>query len=377
MYLQYYIDKFQNLNTNSINGRNSPHKVCMLLAVMKLIDEGIITQNRIVFDDLLKASFSECFAQMRQANDRNTPENPFYHLKTEGFWHLVYHPGVDSYSVKRFSAKTVSHVRLDDELFDYMRSPIAATDLKDALTNNLSNLSDLFSNWLIGLGKSEKTAKNYLQALQSSIPRWMAEKQLIELQPLTKIRSYQQFHALVERTRQLDEFKIRNTNGNGMYSAALNAYSRFLADIAQVDLKQDVEDILEDNALSATEKSILVSTRLGQGHFREQLIRYWHGHCAVTGYSETQMLVASHIKPWRDANNRERLNPYNGLLLLANIDKAFDLGFISFQDSGKVMIARQLEDPEVLGIRDDMAVNLHREHKPFLSHHRMEIFRGF
>lgn len=349
----------------------------MLLAVMKLIDEGIITQNRIVFDELLKASFSECFAQMRQANDRNTPENPFYHLKTEGFWHLVYHPDVDSYSVKRFSAKTVSHVRLDDELFDYMLSPIAATDLKDALTNNLSNLSDLFSNWLIGLGKSEKTAKNYLQALQSSIPRWMAEKQLIELQPLTKIRSYQQFHALVERTRQLDEFKIRNTNGNGMYSAALNAYSRFLADIAQVDLKQDVEDILEDNALSATEKSILVSTRLGQGHFREQLIRYWHGHCAVTGYSETQMLVASHIKPWRDANNRERLNPYNGLLLLANIDKAFDLGFISFQDSGKVMIARQLEDPEVLGIRDDMAVNLHREHKPFLSHHRMEIFRGF
>lgn len=121
---------------------------------------------------------------------------------------------------------------------------------------------------------------------------------------------------------------------------AVIARIRFLADIAQVDLKQDVEDILEDNALSATEKSILVSTRLGQGYFREQMIRYGYGHCVVTGYSETQMLVASHIKPWRDANNRERLNPYNGLLLLANIDKAFDLGFISFQDSGKVMAAR-------------------------------------
>ncbi|UTV27223.1 HNH endonuclease [Photobacterium atrarenae] len=373
---QYYIDKFQHLNTNNINGRNSPHKVCMLLAVMKLIEEGRITQNRIEFDEPLKAKFSECFAQMRQANDRDTPENPFYHLQSEGFWHLVCHAGVDPKSVKRYSTKTISHVQLDDELFDYMRSPFAATDLKDALTNNLSNLSDLFANWLIGLGKSEKTAKNYLQALQTSLPKWMAEQGLSEPQPLTQIRSYQQFYALAERTKQLDEFKIRNNTGNGMYNAALNAYSRFLADIAQVDLKQDVEDILEDKALSATEKSTLVSTRLGQGRFREQLVNYWHGHCAVTDYAETQMLVASHIKPWRDANNHERLNPYNGLLLLANLDKAFDLGFISFQDNGKVMIARQLEDPEGLGIREDMAVNLHREHKQFLSHHRMEVFRG-
>ena len=63
------------------------------------------------------------------------------------------------------------------------------------------------------------------------------------------------------------------------------------------------------------------------------------------------MLVASHIKPWRDSNNQERLDKFNGLLLLANLDKAFDLGFISFADTGLVMISCQLEAPEVLGLR--------------------------
>lgn len=61
------------------------------------------------------------------------------------------------------------------------------------------------------------------------------------------------------------------------------------------------------------------------------------------------MLVASHIKPWRDSNNQERLDKFNGLLLLANLDKAFDLGFILFTDTGLVMISSQLEEPQFLG----------------------------
>ncbi len=120
----------------------------------------------------------------------------------------------------------------------------------------------------------------------------------------------------------------------------------------------------------------MVNTRMGQGTFRKQLIEMWKG-CSVTGYKNTQMLVASHIKPWREANNTERLDKYNGLLLLANLDKAFDLGFISFQNSGKLMISSQLEAPEVLGLRDDMIFNVHREHKKYLDHHRKILFKGF
>ncbi|ELR63789.1 putative type II restriction endonuclease [Photobacterium marinum] len=375
MSLEWYVDKFQNLNTNSQNGRKSPHKVCMLLAVMDLIQAGRIHQNKILFDSTLKERFSHFFGQMSLGNDRNTPENPFYHLKSEGFWHLVYHDGVDPDTVKRYSAKNVSHAFLDDELFDYINSSITVNVLKEALTNNLSDLASLFQQWLLDIGKSEKTAKNYLQAIRGSISNWMYENQLVD-QPLVEVKSFSQFHRLVEKIKQVDEFKIRDSRGKGMYSAALNAYQRFLADLSQIDLRADVQQILQDTQLNETEKSILVSTRMGQGTFRKQLVDMWRG-CAITGYKNTQLLVASHIKPWRDADNHERLDKFNGLLLLANLDKAFDLGFISFNDAGKVMISGQLEAPEVLGLQEEMAFHVRQEHKKYLAHHRAELFKGF
>ena len=86
--------------------------------------------------------------------------------------------------------------------------------------------------------------------------------------------------------------------------------------------------------------------------------------------------MASHIKPWRESDNEERLDRFNGLLLIPNIDKAFDLGFISFNDSGKVLISSYLEKPEVLGLQEDMSFQVHHRHKRYLGHHRGVIFKG-
>ena len=159
-----------------------------------------------------------------------------------------------------------------------------------------------------------------------------------------------------------------------MYSAALNSYVRFLSDLSQVDIKTDVQQIMQDKTLTDTEKTIMTNARMGQGRFREQLVVMWNG-CAVTGYSDKRLLVASHIKPWSKSNNQERLDKFNGLLLLANLDKAFDLGFISFADSGQVMISSQLERPEVLGIKAEMAFQVWPEHRQYLDFHRSGLFR--
>ena len=94
------------------------------------------------------------------------------------------------------------------------------------------------------------------------------------------------------------------------------------------ELKQYINDQLRSQ-IDETQKSTLINARVGQGQFRKKLIDYWNG-CAVTGFTDTRFLVASHIKPWRSSSDRDRLNEFNGLLLLPNLDKAFDLGFISF-----------------------------------------------
>ncbi len=76
-------------------------------------------------------------------------------------------------------------------------------------------------------------------------------------------------------------------------------------------MRTDVQQILQDKTMNETEKSIMVNTRMGQGTFRNQLVNMWQG-CAITGYKNTHMLVASHIKPWRDSSNSERLDKFNG-----------------------------------------------------------------
>ena len=154
-----------------------------------------------------------------------------------------------------------------------------------------------------------------------------------------------------------------------MYSSALKSYGEFLADLGQVDVTTDVDDILQSDDLTTTEKSMLVSARVGQGQFRQRLFEQWDG-CAVTGYMMPAMLVASHIKPWRSSTNMERLDPNNGLLLLANLDKAFDRGFISFEDNGQIIISTQLERPQVLGISQHMRLSVREQNIKYLQYHR-------
>ena len=114
---------------------------------------------------------------------------------------------------------------------------------------------------------------------------------------------------------------------------------------------------------------------MGQGKFRKGLIQLWGG-CSVTGYPFSPLLVASHIKPWNISDNRERLDPYNGFLLLPNIDKIFDLGFISFNSGGGILITEELIEHKRLGISSDMKINILDHHKPYLEYHRAHVYRN-
>ena len=120
-------------------------------------------------------------------------------------------------------------------------------------------------------------------------------------------------------------------------------------------------------------------SRLNQSEFRNNVIEYWGGKCSVTGCSKTELLIASHIKPWRDCiTNSESISPYNGLLLIPNLGSLFDGGFISFADNGKIIISKDLsnQDLELLGVSADMKLSKIEEgHKEFLEYHRKRIFR--
>jgi putative restriction endonuclease len=126
----------------------------------------------------------------------------------------------------------------------------------------------------------------------------------------------------------------------------------------------------------ATTRETLIKARIGQGQFRARLIEYWR-NCAVTGCDFIAILVASHIKPWRDSTNIERLDPFNGLLLTPNLDQAFDQGYISFKDDGEVIISSRLSasTQQALGLAPDFKLrSVNARHLPFLHWHRSRLF---
>ncbi len=84
-----------------------------------------------------------------------------------------------------------------------------------------------------------------------------------------------------------------------------------------------------------------VKARLNQSFFRSTLLASYENRCCITGLQETDLLIASHIKPWSiDAKNR--LNPRNGLLLNALHDKAFELGYLTITPDYKIHISSHL-----------------------------------
>lgn len=127
--------------------------------------------------------------------------------------------------------------------------------------------------------------------------------------------------------------------------------------------------------LSSTTKQEMLNVRIGQQRFRKLVLDMWGHKCAITGAA--QFITASHIKPWSVADNSERLDPFNGLALSPVFDKAFDLGFISFDDEGKILISKRLaKDAALLGISGQERIReLNFLHKKYLSYHRQERFR--
>ncbi len=384
MSLAYYQEKLSSLNVDRSSGHPKPHKVCLLFAIIDLIAKGCIVHNRIELNDDLKTAFAIHFEKLKKGNDAKNINQPFYHLQSEGFWYFQLKPNVTQGMEQLKAAgrtpsenqikNLIEYAYLDQELFDYLNSEVTKSVLREALLENLEDLSVQFHRWILSVGKSEKTAKNYVGAIKSTLSNWVRDAGISQ-QNLISIQSYSKIHGIAEELAKYEVFKDTNARGGQMYCAALNSYKEFLADTCQTQVNEDIAQIINDDTIDNTEKAALVNTRVGQGKFREKLIKYWKG-CALTGYQLPQFLVASHIKPWRAANDKERLDTFNGILLLPNLDKAFDLGYISFTENGQIKVSEFVESPGNLGIQETMQINLERQHQDYLAYHREEIFRN-
>ena len=167
----------------------------------------------------------------------------------------------------------------------------------------------------------------------------------------------------------IKRFKDANLGAGGFFEEKNEP--DFITDLSRAEEQGDFEGVDD------TERETLQKSRVGQGKFRQSLIDMW-GCCAVTEVDDAALLVASHIKPWKDCSNVERLDPYNGFLLLPHLDHLFDKGYMSFEDSGGVLISSYLSQAsqEKMNISDDLVLaKFHPNNRAFLAFHRENVYR--
>ena len=160
-----------------------------------------------------------------------------------------------------------------------------------------------------------------------------------------------------------------------------NEVDAHIEDIAQRAGTQFPDDVAEEalllrTDLSPAEKTELIKARRGQGVFRTNLEGV-ETSCRLTGLLDRRHLRAIHIKPWRISSDAEKLDGCNGLLLSPHLEHLFCRGYISFADSGAVLVSRHL-NPAVLdkwGLQASYQVSVFRpEQCLYLKFHRAEVF---
>ena len=161
------------------------------------------------------------------------------------------------------------------------------------------------------------------------------------------------------------------------------ALSQALPNQAVTVFEQQVQAELaqmEPPAAQSTEVLRMVRQRVGQQAYRQAMLDYWGGACAVTGLALPPVLRASHAKPWAVCgSDAERLDVFNGLLLAAHLDALFDQFLLSFDEHGRVLVSPELDAASrtVLGLSPTMRMRwIAQAHQPYMSYHRQRFSTG-
>lgn len=139
-------------------------------------------------------------------------------------------------------------------------------------------------------------------------------------------------------------------------------------------VEADIDAGLAGRVVSVTTRAALIEARVGQGKYRQEMLRIWGRRCAVSGCSIEAVLIASHAVAWSDNKDPDVcLDPYNGLLLAASIDRLFDRGLISFDAEGRMLRKPKVTNAELrrLGLPPEARLrSLPPKSRAYLAEHR-------
>ena len=158
---------------------------------------------------------------------------------------------------------------------------------------------------------------------------------------------------------------------------------KLLAKYANSSVEQVSAIEIDDLPKEGKVRTQLVKVRVNQNFFRAMVIASYNNKCCITGISNRELLVAGHIRPW-GVDEKNRMNPQNGLAINALHDKAFETGLITILPNYKVKVSSILKKSKDESIKeyfvryDNQSIILPKRFYPakeFLEYHNDERFK--
>ena len=192
-------------------------------------------------------------------------------------------------------------------------------------------------------------------------------EELIEIWP-NDISCFSQAKKLLESNSKQEE-KFKN----------LKERHRCLLEEDEIYEENEIffEELNKKKNLSETEKNILIKSRLGHSKLKTYLYKKYR-KCEICGMNLKELLRASHIKPWSKCETaEERLSSDNVLLLCPNHDALFDLGFISFDPDGNILISENLNPENRIfnNVIERVKIEMNKEKQKYMKWHREQIYK--
>ena len=130
--------------------------------------------------------------------------------------------------------------------------------------------------------------------------------------------------------------------------------------------------------LKEKDKETIIKARIGQGRYRELLKQKWNNTESISDYANPDFMRASHIKTWKNCDNKECIDPENGLLLKPDNDFLFDQGYISFNDDARIIISKMLSKQDIQEFHLSEEIRIKQvtpKMKEYLNYHRENVFK--
>lgn len=174
--------------------------------------------------------------------------------------------------------------------------------------------------------------------------------------------------------------KVQSKLGNVFYYFKMFIDYRNDIETYQSPIEVKEEQKIASSDMSERKKETLILARKGQGLYRSKLLEECP-YCPISMINDERLLIASHIKPWVDSDDKEKVDPKNGFALCPNYDAMFDKGYMTFESDKTLVVSPWISpmNQKRLGIYTGMKITklpLDDEREKYLIYHRENVYKG-